>query len=154
MSTEFRRASPADHPKISEAIQTWWRDSRTPEQARELSLMIPRVFLEHFSSTSTIVTDRDGLAGFLVGFLSQDHADAAYIHFVGVRPDLRGHGLARKLYEDFFDTVRAAGRTVVRAVTSPRNTNSIAFHRHLGFEVRDPEEGDIEQLARMARTLG
>ena len=53
--------------------------------------------------------------------------------FVGVRPDCRGSGLGRALYEHFFETVRAENRSVVRCVTSPVNEGSIAFHARMGF---------------------
>src|SRR5205823_7779069 len=82
------------------------------------------------------VAEDDGkLVGFLCGFLSQTFPDQAYVHFVGIRPDRRGSGLGRELYERFFAAARAEGRSVVRCVTAPVNTGSIAFHRRLGFEV-------------------
>jgi ribosomal protein S18 acetylase RimI-like enzyme len=52
----------------------------------------------------------------------------AYIHFLGVVPELRGTGLAHELYTRFFALAAAEGRTTVSAVTSPTNTGSIAFH--------------------------
>lgn len=96
------------------------------------------LFLEHFADTSLIAEDEPGLAGFLVGFLSQTHTDEAYIHFAGVRPDLRRTGLGRDLYTEFFRRVRERGRTVVTCITSPANTGSIAFHTALGFQVAMP----------------
>ncbi len=98
--------------------------------------MLPKLFFIHFEGTSFVAEDDDGeLRGFLCGFLSQTASDEAYIHFVGVDPDVRGDGLGRALYERFFDEVREQGRTVVRCVTSPVNPRSIAFHEAMGFEV-------------------
>jgi predicted GNAT superfamily acetyltransferase len=51
--------------------------------------------------------------------------------------------MARRLYARFFAHASAAGRRQVRAITSPENTTSIAFHRALGFEV-EPGDRDIE----------
>ncbi|MET9293372.1 GNAT family N-acetyltransferase [Streptomyces sp. NPDC003077] len=138
---DVRRARIADHPTLVECVQRWWGDSRTPEQARELSLLLPRLFLQHFAGTSLVLEDETGIRAFLVGFHSADHAHEAYIHFVGVDPELRKRGVARRLYTAFFEHAAAAGRTEVRAVTSPRNTGSIAFHRAMGFE---PDAGDEE----------
>jgi predicted GNAT superfamily acetyltransferase len=70
-----------------------------------------------------------------VGFHSADVADEAYIHFVGVDPQLRGAGTARELYTRFFAQAAKAGRGTVRAITSPANTGSIAFHRAMGFDL-------------------
>jgi ribosomal protein S18 acetylase RimI-like enzyme len=60
---------------------------------------------------------------------------------VGVDPRRRAAGLGRTLYERFFESVRP--RTVVRAVTSPVNERSVAFHRALGFEV-ERVDGDYD----------
>ncbi|AJC61419.1 GNAT family N-acetyltransferase [Streptomyces sp. 769] len=136
-----RRARTADYPTLVECVQQWWGDSRTPEQARELSLLLPRLFLQHFAATSLVLEDATGIRAFLVGFHSADDEQQAYIHFVGVDPQLRQQGIARRLYTRFFERAAAAGRTEVRAITSPQNTGSIAFHKAMGFEL-DP--GDLE----------
>ncbi|MGW1805709.1 N-acetyltransferase family protein [Streptomyces sp. NPDC002078] len=54
-------------------------------------------------------------------------------------PSLRGQGVARSLYTAFFQRAAEAGRRRVRAVTSPVNAGSIAFHRAMGFDL---EAGD------------
>ena len=132
---DFRHATYADHHRIKDAIATWWSDSRSPEQSARLGLLLPPLFLQHFSSTSWVADDGDEMAGFVIGFHSADHPDEAYVHFTGVDPHRRGQGVGRALYERFFAQARNAGRTVVRAVTSPANTGSIAFHTAVGFDV-------------------
>jgi len=57
---------------------------------------------------------------------------------MGVSPAQRGSGLGRALYERFFEAVRP--RSVARAVTSPVNERSVAFHRAIGFDVERVEE--------------
>jgi ribosomal protein S18 acetylase RimI-like enzyme len=115
-------------------VNTWWG-------GRQMAPMLPKLFFLHFEGTSFVAEDDDGeLAGFLVGFLSQTHADEAYVHFVGVDPRQRGSGLGRQLYERFFDAVRAEGRSLVRCVTSPANADSVAFHESIGFTVDRVEE--------------
>ncbi|MEU2791718.1 GNAT family N-acetyltransferase [Streptomyces sp. NPDC007100] len=142
---DVRRARTADYPTLVECIQQWWGDSRTPEQARELSLLLPRLFLQHFASTSLVLEDETGIRAFLVGFHSADHPHEAYIHFVGVDPKLRKQGVARRLYTAFFERAAAADRSEVRAITSPQNTGSIAFHRAMGFEL-DAGDREIDGL--------
>lgn len=100
-----------------------------------------RFFFEHFADTS-FAAERDGvLVGLLPGFVSQSRPGEAYIHFVGVHPDERGHGLGRQLYETFFDAVAARGCSVVRAVTAPVNARSVAFHRRMGFACEPGQAG-------------
>jgi predicted GNAT superfamily acetyltransferase len=128
-----RAASPADYDRIVAVVDDWW--GRSVEHA------LPRLFLDHFHKTSFVAEAGDDLAGFLVGFLSPSRPDAAYIHFVGVNPRFRGNGLARLLYERFFQLATAGGRSVVKAVTAPVNSASIAFHTALGFSVTGPVPG-------------
>jgi ribosomal-protein-serine acetyltransferase len=134
-----RQARVCDHRTMVRCVQKWWGDSRTPDQARTLSLLLPKLFLQFFSSTSLVLEDSAGMKAFLVGFYAAENEHEAYIHFVGVDPKLRRQGIARSLYTAFFQRAAAAGRREVRAITSPGNTGSIAFHRAMGFVL---EEGD------------
>ena len=130
----IRPLRPSDFAPVIAVIDEWWG-------GRAMAPMLPRLFFDHFTGTS-FAADRDGaLAGFLVGFVSQSQPGAAYIHFVGVDPGERGHGVGRRLYGTFFDAVRDRGCTRVRAVTSPVNTGSVAFHRQMGFRLGP---GDVQ----------
>ena len=124
---EIRTAAPSDYERIVAVVDDWWG-------GRNMSPLLPRLFLDHFAGTSLVIEDDGGLEAFLVGFLSATRPEEAYIHFVGVRPGCRRSGLARALYERFFELARAEGRSAVRCVTSPVNEGSVAFHRKLGFE--------------------
>jgi GNAT superfamily N-acetyltransferase len=121
-----RHAEPADHAVVAAVVDEWWG-------GRPMSGMLPRLFFVHFRPTSFVVEDGGRLVGFLCGFLSQTYADEAYVHFVGVDPAWRGRGVGRLLYERFVEVVADEGRSVVRAVTSPVNEGSLAFHASLGF---------------------
>lgn len=126
----IRNAEPADHARVLEVVDDWWG-------GRQMAAMLPKLFFVHFRDTSFVAEDDGVLAGFLCGFRSQTFDDEAYVHFVGVSPAHRGTGLGRELYERLFAAV--APRSVVRAVTSPVNRGSVAFHRALGFEVEQDE---------------
>lgn len=126
VDVEIRAAQPDDHARVMRVIDDWWG-------GRKMAQLLPRLFFEHFADTSFVAQDAEGLAGFLCGFLSQSQPEVAYIHFVGVRPDLRSEGLGGALYERFFAAARACGAREVRCVTSIVNRGSIAFHQRLGF---------------------
>jgi len=125
-----RVARPQDYDAIVAVVDDWW--------GRPVSRSLPRLFLDHFWSTSRIAEDAQGLAGFLVAFVSPEQPRCGYVHFAGVRPDLRRSGLARRLYEDFAKQAARQGCTRLLAITAPGNAGSIRFHRSLGFEVGNP----------------
>ena len=124
----MRNVQPADYAPIITVLNDWWG-------GRKVSLMLPRLFFEHFNDTSYIIEEDQQIAAFLIGFLSQSHLDEAYIHFVGVHPNYRKRGFGRLLYERFFDVARLHQRSVVRCVTAPINRTSIAFHTAMGFKI-------------------
>ncbi len=127
----LRAARAADYDGIIAAVDDWW--------GRPVHAALPRLFLDHFHNTSFIAELPGGeLAGFLVGFCSPAQRDCAYIQFAGVAPEERRTGLARLLYQAFFDLAAKDGRHVVRAVTAPVNSASIAFHAAMGFAVTGP----------------
>jgi ribosomal protein S18 acetylase RimI-like enzyme len=128
----IRYAEPGDYARVIGVVDDWWG-------GRRMAPMLPKLFFVHFRDTSFVAEEEGGrIVGFLCGFRSQTFADEAYIHFVGVDPEARGGGVARTLYERFFAAVEP--RAVVRAVTSPANERSIAFHRALGFDVSRVDE--------------
>ena len=130
----IRTARADDHARIVAVIDDWWG-------GRRMAALVPSLFLEHFAGTSLVAQDDDGeLAGFAIGFVSQDHQDEAYVHFLGVRPDQRGTGLGRELHDRFADGVRPLGVRRVRCVTSTTNTASVAFHTSIGFVVSGVDE--------------
>ncbi|GAA4964990.1 GNAT family N-acetyltransferase [Yinghuangia aomiensis] len=132
----FRLPTEDDFPRVQYGLTHWWGGLGGDAGAQQRRLLVPRLFLQHFCLTSQVVEDGEGrLVAFLVGFLSQDRADEAYIHFVGVDPEWQGSGVGRAMYERFFAAVRTAGRTRVRCLTGPANRASVAYHRRLGFRV-------------------
>ena len=127
--TAIRRARRADHGRILEVMDDWWG-------GRRMSALLPSLFLEHFASSSFVAeSDTGELVGFLVGFLSQDSPDEAYVHVVGVEPSTRGQRLGQQLHDAFAREVAGRGARRIRCVTSTTNTDSVAFHTSIGFAV-------------------
>ena len=136
--TKIRKADPADHDRVIGALQDWWG-------GRDLTAMLPKLFLNHFHDTSLVAQKDDRMIGFLIGFLSPSPKlkNEAYVHFMGVHPDFRKKSIGKTLYERFFEICRAYNRTVVRACTSPVNRGSIEFHERIGFQL-DPGDDEID----------
>lgn len=117
-------------------MQNWWN-------GRDLTAMLPKLFLVHFRETTFIVERGGDLIGFLVGFLSQSRRNEGYIHFIGVHPEFRNNGIGAFLYKRFFELCRKKSRTIVRACTSPVNKGSIEFHIRMGFQI-EPGNGEMD----------
>jgi len=148
-AASVRVAGPQDYDRIMAVVDGWW--------GRPVSRSLPRLFLDHFWSTSRIAEDEQGLAAFLVAFASPSQPRCGYVHFAGVRPDLRKSGLARRLYDDFADQAARQGCTELRAITAPGNVGSIRFHRSLGFTVGEPVpdyNGADRPMVTFSRQLG
>jgi ribosomal protein S18 acetylase RimI-like enzyme len=129
MEIEIRHARSSDYGRVYPLVNEWWG-------GREMTQHLPSVFFVHFEGSSFIANTPDcELAGFLCGFLSQTDPAEAYVHMVGVAPELRRQGIGRRLYEAFFETARQHERSAVRLITAPYNAGSIAFHEALGFEL-------------------
>jgi len=127
----LRRPVEADHARLIRVVDDWWG-------GRRLRYLLPRLWLQHFTSTSWIAEAGTGeLAGFLVGFVSADHPFVGYIHMAASSPNHRRHGVGRRLYAAFADDLRSRGVRELRAITWAGNRQSIAFHTALGFRVDD-----------------
>jgi len=137
-----RRPAEADHARVQAVLGEWWGHLGGAQGDLQRALLVPRLFLQHFTGTSTVVEDADGrLVAFLLGFLSPARPQTAYVHFVGVDPAVHRGGLGRRLYEAFSAAMTARGAREVRCITSPSNAGSIAFHTRMGFAL---EPGDRE----------
>jgi predicted GNAT superfamily acetyltransferase len=121
-------------------MDEWWGDFGGAAGSQQRALLLPRLFFQHFTDSSYLVERADGqLVAFLIGFLSQSQPDVAYIHFVGVDPVLHRSGVARGLYNRFFEFAAARGAHSARCITSPGNSASLAFHASLGFAIEGSE---------------
>lgn len=141
MAPKLRSLGEADAAPVKEALERWWG-------GRDLSHLALPLFFRHFRDTSFVLDDGGEVVGFLVGFVSQSQPGEGYIHLVGVHPGRRQRGLARWLYEAFFEEVRGRGCTVVRCVTTPGNAGSISFHRSLGFRVEGGQDPNSVPVVR------
>ena len=126
--THLRHATEADHLPLVRSVDDWWGG---PTRHR-----LPRFWFEHFTGTSLVAEDDDGRrVGFVVGFVSPDHPDVAYLHLLGVAPGRRRRGTGRALWEAFAERARALGARRVATIAWPGDPIGIAFLRAIGFRV-------------------
>jgi GNAT superfamily N-acetyltransferase len=89
------------------------------------------VWLRQFAPDAVVVREQDELLGYLMGTVTT--RGLAYAHLIAVRVDSRRRGIGKLLYDAFFDDAQRRGARRVEAITTTTNTDSIAFHRRLGF---------------------
>jgi len=116
-----------DFDEIIERLDSFWGE-------RDLSSLHHPMFVHEFAESSLVIRDEDGaVAAYLFGFTVPQQA-LGYVHLVAVRHDRVGEGLGRLLYESFGRLSRERGCHTIKAITTPGNEASIAFHRALGMD--------------------
>ncbi|MFJ9537332.1 GNAT family N-acetyltransferase [Streptomyces sp. NPDC101225] len=102
---------------------------------RDLRALHLLALVQEFGETCLVARSADGgVLGYLIGFVTPERT--GYVHLIATRDDARGTGLGRELYAAFTEAARRQGAVRLKAITSPGNTGSVAFHRSLGFGVR------------------
>lgn len=124
---EITCCTKTDYDQILSNIEEFWGSDRT------VSLHHP-MFLYEFGNSAFVLKNGGEVAAYLFGFIAQTRM-TAYVHLVGVRSAYRRRGLARRLYDHFGEFARGRDCTELKAVTTPGNEASIAFHRSLGMDL-------------------
>ena len=133
---EITLCTKADFDQILTEIADFWGSDRT------LKLHHP-ILLYEFGNSAYVVKEGERVVGYLFGFISQT-APVGYVKFIGVRRSHQRRGIGRRLYERFTDFARSKGCAELKAITSPTNKVSIAFHRRLGMELLgEPNEEGV-----------
>jgi GNAT superfamily N-acetyltransferase len=124
---EVVKCSKSDFDVILTEINDFWDSDRT------LYLHHPMLIYE-FGNSAYIIKEANKVVAYLFGFLSQT-GPTGYVHLIGVRHTHRRRGYGRKLYSHFADFARKHGCKNLKAITTPGNATSIAFHKSLGMEI-------------------
>lgn len=126
-------ATPTDFHQVLADHHRYWGE-------RDLRALHLLALVQEFGETCLVARAEDGVHGYVFGFVTP--AGTGYVHLIATRDDARGTGLGRRLYTAFADAARRQGALRLKAITSPGNTGSIAFHRGLGFDARTVDDYD------------
>ena len=111
---------------------------------------IYHIFTKFFKSTSLVAELPSGeIVGFLLGFISQENHEEAYIHMLGIDSKVRRRGIGKELIEKILDIFTLKGCKKVSLITKPINWNSISFYRKLGF-LEDKSQNTINIMGAPA----
>lgn len=124
---KIRNAKEGDFMKCVSIAREAWPQFKERES-------IYHLFCKYFNHTSFVVEANEGIAAFLLGFLSQVDNYTAYIHLVATAPRHQRKGMATLLYQKFFETARHMERRRIELIVNPDNAASLEFHRKLGFQ--------------------
>lgn len=122
---KIKICSKEDFDQILTDISDFWGSDRT------LHLHHP-MFVYEFGNSAYVVKENNTVIAYLFGFISQT-APVAYIHLSAVRQLHQRKGLGHKLYNHFIEFAKSKGCKTLKAVTSPNNKQSIAFHEKFGM---------------------
>jgi len=123
------RAGTADYNAIINALAEYWGE-------RDMRARHHPMFVHEFGDTALVMRDGNhGVAAYLFGFVAP--TQVGYVHLVGVRADSRRAGLGRCLYREFETLARQRGATALKAITTPTNHDSIAFHHALDMSATE-----------------
>lgn len=130
------RCTHDDYLLILRELEDFWGTDRARDVHHPM-------FVHEFGNTAWVVRDEGRVIAYLFGFWSQTEP-VGYIHLVGVRRSYQRQGIGRWLYEQFEAQARERGCVALKALTPPVNSDSVAFHRRLGFALLgDPHEHDV-----------
>jgi GNAT superfamily N-acetyltransferase len=117
-------ASIADYNAIIDTLAEYWGE-------RDMRARHHPMFVHEFGDTALVLRDGSGgVAAYLFGFVAP--TQVGY-----VRADSRRAGLGRRLYREFETLARHRGATSLKAITTPTNHDSIAFHRALDMSATE-----------------
>jgi GNAT superfamily N-acetyltransferase len=123
-----------DYDQILDDLHEFWgaRDTRH----------LHHPFLIHeFGNSAFVIRNGGEVVAYLFGFLSQTEP-VGYVHAVAVRPSARRQRLAQELFGHFAEFARRHGCKHVKAITTPSNLESIAFHKSLGMQLLGEPNSD------------
>ena len=129
----LERISHEDFLAIVDDLPAFWGSDRTRSYHHPM-------FVHEFGDTARLLRPRGEIEAYIFGFMSQTEP-TGYVHLIGVRDRSKGKGIGRGLYGWFEDEARRRGCDRIKAVTSPLNEASIAFHRALGFQLLGESDG-------------
>src|SRR5262249_29678297 len=125
--TEISICTQQDYNQILGELHEFWG-------ARD-TLLLHHSFLIHEFGTSAFVIRTNGqVVAYFFGFVSQTEP-VGYVHTVAVRTSARRQHLANQLFRHFTQFARAHGCRHIKAITTPTNFDSIAFHKSLGMQL-------------------
>ena len=131
---EVWSCTPEDYEQILDDLAEFW-DGRDTRHLHHPFL------IREFGNSAFVIRSEGRVAAYLFGFVSQTEP-VGYVHAVAVRASARRRHLAQHLFGHFIQFARRNGCRHVKAITTPSNLASIAFHKRLGMRLLGEPNAD------------
>jgi hypothetical protein len=123
-----------DYEQILDALPEFW-------DGRDVRHLHHPFLIHEFGNTAFVIRDETRVVAYLFGLFSQTEP-VGYVHAIAVRASARRRRLAQHLYGHFVQMARRRGCRHVKAITTPTNAGSIAFHKSLGMRLLGEPNAD------------
>jgi len=127
MNAAISNCTQQDFTQVLDELADFW-------DGREVRHLHHPMLIHEFGNSAFVIHDGAVVNAYLFGFLSQVEP-VGYVHLVAVRASARRRGLGELLFGHFVEFARQQGCRHVKAITTPSNAGSIAFHKSLGMEM-------------------
>ncbi|MBF0256868.1 MAG: diaminobutyrate acetyltransferase [Gammaproteobacteria bacterium] len=122
------------HPRLADGARLW----RGVKECGGLDLNSSYLYLllsDQFAQTCLLAEQGDELLGFVTAYLRPDHPDVLFVWQVGVLPQARGQGLARRLLLELLQRPACAELGWIEATVSADNQASRRLFSGLAQEL-------------------
>jgi ribosomal protein S18 acetylase RimI-like enzyme len=123
------RCTRKDFDDITGSLDEFWDVPPPKHLHNPRRLLAPGKF-------AVVIKDRSRVVAYMFGRTSQSEPTVGYVSLVAVRRSHRRKHLGKTLYEYFVEWARSRGCKLLKAITTPDNANSIAFHKKIGMTAK------------------
>src|SRR5271166_741695 len=127
MGQEISTCTQQDYNQILEELQDFW-------DGRDTRALHHPMLINEFGNSAFVIRVGAKVIAYLFGFVSQVEP-VGYVHLIAVRTSARRQCLGKELFRHFVEFARQHGCRHVKAITTPSNLTSIAFHKSVGMEL-------------------
>jgi GNAT superfamily N-acetyltransferase len=134
MSAEISPCTEQDYNQILDDLPEFW-------DGRDTRYLHHPMLVREFGNSAFVIRDGALVVAYLFGFISQT-APVGYLHLIAVRASARRRRLGEALFAHFVHVVRRRGCKHIKAITTPANAGSVAFHKSLGMALLGEPNAD------------
>jgi GNAT superfamily N-acetyltransferase len=127
MGAQIAACTRQDYDQILDDLPDFW-------DGRDTRHLHHPMLIKEFGNSAFVIRDGALVVAYLFGLMSQTEP-VGYLHLIAVRASARRRRLGQALFAHFVEFARGRGCKHIKAITTPANAGSIAFHKSLGMDL-------------------